>query len=44
MPTNPFNDLATLEAWGTAGFNVGWEYNETTGEVRPDDNADHAAL
>ena len=43
IPTNPFNDLATVEAWGTAGYNSGWEYNATTANFRSDYDATTAA-
>jgi general secretion pathway protein G len=39
VPANPFNDLATLEASGTAGDDgAGWEYNAATGEIFADDS------
>jgi general secretion pathway protein G len=34
IPTNPFNDLATVVAVGAAG---GWEYDATTGEIHAAD-------
>ena len=38
IPTNPFNTLNTLEASGVAGDGgAGWEYDETNGEIHPDD-------
>jgi general secretion pathway protein G len=43
VPTNQFNNLATLDNSGMAGDGLGgWEYNETTGAIHPDDNAAHA--
>jgi general secretion pathway protein G len=45
IPTNPFNDLDTLDNTGTAGNGAaGWEYDESTGSIHADDNADHALL
>jgi general secretion pathway protein G len=41
VPTNQFNNLATLDNTGTIGDNVGgWEYDETTGAINADDNYD----
>ncbi len=37
MPTNPFNDLATLK--NALDGTTGWYYNETTGELRANDGA-----
>ena len=43
IPTNSFNNLATVEASGTAGYNSGWEYNATTGAFISDYDATTAA-
>jgi general secretion pathway protein G len=41
IPTNQFNGLNTIDNSGTIGDNVGgWEYDETTGKINPDDNYD----
>lgn len=41
IPTNPFNQLATIQENGTIGDNgAGWEFNTTTGDFRADDNYD----
>jgi general secretion pathway protein G len=38
VPTNPFNDLDTLDNTGTAGDGVaGWEYDQATGAIHADD-------
>jgi general secretion pathway protein G len=53
MPTNPFNQLATITENGTIGdSSAGWEFNTTTGAFNADDDydgdgddaADHIAL
>ena len=42
IPTNQFNNLATLDNTGTIGDNIGgWEYNQTTGQINADDNYDN---
>jgi hypothetical protein len=42
IATNQFNNLNTLDNTGTIGDNVGgWEYDETTGVIKPDDNYDN---
>ena len=47
FPTNPFNDLSTVDvqagADGLGGGNHGWYYNTTTGKFSPDDDA-HSGL
>ena len=41
VPTNQFNNLATLDNTGTIGDNVGgWEYDQATGAINADDNYD----
>ena len=41
VPTNQFNNLATLDNTGTVGDNVGgWEYDQATGAINADDNYD----
>jgi len=35
IPTNPFNDLDTIVAWGAGGG--GWEYDAANGKIRPGD-------
>ncbi len=41
IPTNPFNQLATINEDGTIGDNAhGWEFNTTTGDFRADDDYD----
>ena len=43
MPTNPFNDLATVGEDGTAGDNGhGWEFSSTAGSFYADDSNTHA--
>ena len=48
FPTNPFNDLSTVEVEaGSAGLgdnSHGWHFNTTLGRFSPDDSAAHAAL
>ena len=48
FPTNPFNDLSTVEvedgADGLGDNSHGWHFNTATGRFSPDDNATHAAL
>lgn len=47
IPTNPFNDLATVTAGTTTpapGAGAGWYFNTTTGAFNADDDAAHAAL
>ena len=45
IPTNQFNNLDTLQITGTPGDGgAGWEYDEATGAIHPDDNAAHALL
>ena len=39
MPTNPFTDTIPLSA-GAVGSSA-WYYNETTGEIAPNDSAEH---
>jgi hypothetical protein len=42
VPTNQFNNLATLDNTGTVGDNVGgWEYDQATGAINADDNYDN---
>jgi general secretion pathway protein G len=44
FPTNPFNDLATVDIDGTAGDNShGWYFDSTSGDFSADDSNDHAA-
>jgi general secretion pathway protein G len=41
IPTNPFNQLATINENGTIGDDgSGWEFNTTTGDFRADDDYD----
>jgi general secretion pathway protein G len=47
VPPNPFSDTSTAQDivdWGTAAGTGGWEYNQTTGEIRANDSAEHQAL
>lgn len=45
IPTNPFNNLNTVNLDGTVGDGShGWEFNTTTGAFHADDSAAHAAL
>jgi general secretion pathway protein G len=45
VPTNPFNDLDTLDNSDTPGDGTaGWEYYESTGAIYADDSNSHAAL
>ena len=42
VATNQFNNLNTLDNSGTIGDNIGgWEYDETTGVIKADDNYDN---
>ena len=44
IPSNPYNDLATVEVDGTIGNSShGWHWNSTTGVFVADDNNTHAA-
>ena len=44
IPTNPFNDLDTIEIDGVVGGGThGWHYNTTTGDFNADTDA-HTAL
>lgn len=39
IPTNPFNDSSTVTAAdGGATADSGWDYDESTGEIHPDDD------
>ena len=45
IPTNQFNDLATIGLNATPGSNVtGWTFSTTTGAFHADTDANHAAL
>jgi general secretion pathway protein G len=47
IPGNPFSTVAVADdvvVWGSAVGTGGWEYNETTGEIRANDAAAHQSL
>jgi len=45
IPTNPFNDSATIDETGTPGNDGGgWDFDTTTGAFHADDSAEHALL
>lgn len=44
IPPNPFNGVNTVTNTGTPAANLGWYYNETTGEFRANDSVAHRAL
>ena len=44
VPTNPFNDLATVgDGTNIGNGDNGWEYTVATGEVNADDSVAHGA-